>query len=617
MTALLVLTGRSVGIRYPLDQEETLIGRSSSSDVQLVDDAVSRKHAIVRRSASGFEIEDLESQNGVRKNGLRVNGKAPLEPGDTISIGETTFVFDPPIELIGGPSEAKLAIVTEGHESVVDREVKGDERGADDLARSLLELSARFSEGDPRELVDEALSVFVARFRADRGLVVGSPKLLGGAKPKVLASAGKGMITLSRTVVRRVLEEGRAIASGDAPSELACSGGVSLLAGEIRSILAAPLVFGGRTIGMLHLDKKEPAAYGPSDLETLVPSANVLALFVVSALGLDKLKKELRKLERTIEPPWIVAESPAFRSIVNEVRRAAASDSTVLLEGETGTGKEVLARLLHSESDRSSGPFVAVNLGALPPGLEESELFGHEKGAFTGAAAKKEGLFEAASGGTLFLDELGEAPPQLQVKLLRAIQERAIHHLGGTHPIEIDVRLVAATSRRLEDLVQSGKLRSDLYHRLAVIHLRVPPLRARKEDLAPLARGLLERTCKAAGISKELSPEVLDLLGERRWSGNVRELRNVIERLAIMTEGPTITLGDLPPDLLAGSDLADRAIASAESLESAVAKLEREMILRAMTRTGGVKSAAAHALGISRVTLDAKIKAHAIEWKKS
>jgi DNA-binding NtrC family response regulator/GAF domain-containing protein len=608
---LLAVTGRATGIRYELDRDHTEIGRSSSVHIQLFDAQVSRRHAAIERDGDGWLLRDL-SENGTALNGRTITGtSARLAPNDLIGVGQTSFLFSPELDYL--ISRTGPDVIIASAEPVGERalDVSGEEREA---GTELLELVAR-SLAQPegaKDLLAEAVALLAARFGAERAFVLAA--VLGAEeKPRVLAAHGQGPITVSRTIVERVLREKRALISGDAPRDVAFSGGVSIVSSDIRSLLAAPLLADGRAIGMVHLDKKAKNAFSAEDLRAFIPAVNALALVVLAGDGIDKLRKRARRAHK-VEKPQVIAESEAMKVIVEETLRASRAPSSVLYTGETGSGKEVLARLLHAESARRSGPFIAVNCGALPANLQESELFGHEKGAFTGADRQKMGLFEAANGGTLFLDEVGECARDTQVKLLRALQERVIFRVGSTRGLEVDVRIVAATSRRLEEMIARGEFREDLYYRLAVIHLRVPPLRSRSGDIAALTLAFVKELSKSAGVPvKEIDGAAIEALERRSWPGNVRELRNVIERAVIMSEGSRIGLGDLPADLLAGSDVAKTAIASGDTLAEAVARVEREMILRAWVRTAGVKSAVADALGISRVTLDAKLKLHGLQ----
>jgi transcriptional regulator with PAS, ATPase and Fis domain len=300
-----------------------------------------------------------------------------------------------------------------------------------------------------------------------------------------------------------------------------------------------------------------------------------------------------------------------MRRVLALAERAAATDSTVLITGESGTGKERIARLLHDHSRRSKKSFVGVNCGALPETLLESELFGHKKGAFTGATADKQGLFEAASGGTLFLDEVGEMPLSMQVKLLRALQEHSVRPLGSTRDVPVDVRVVAATNRDLEAFVDTGGFRKDLFYRLRVIPLELPPLRERRDDVLPLARQFIAKTCKQNSCGPcALSSDVLDALHAYAWPGNVRELENAIERAVVLAEGqPKIELGDLPPEIRAPA-AAKSAAAEPEWLT--LAEAERRHILTTLERLDGNRAATARALGIGENTLWRKLKAYGV-----
>ncbi len=303
-----------------------------------------------------------------------------------------------------------------------------------------------------------------------------------------------------------------------------------------------------------------------------------------------------------------VTRDPATLEVLELADRAAATDANVLITGESGTGKEILARRVHRHSRRVNGPFVVVNSAALPESLAESELFGHEKGAFTGAVARHQGRLELAGGGTLFLDEVGELAETVQAKLLRALEEREIERVGGGRPISIDIRLIAATNRDLKDEVAQGRFRSDLFYRLNVVSLPLPPLRDRPCDLGLLVPKLKQALANTLGVpDRQISPEAMDLLKRHRWPGNVRELRNVLERSLIAATGDTITPGDLPEldSPTAGADIGVNATLSLE-------ERERHTILEALERTGGHRERAARLLGISVRTLYNRLRQYGI-----
>jgi two-component system response regulator HydG len=305
----------------------------------------------------------------------------------------------------------------------------------------------------------------------------------------------------------------------------------------------------------------------------------------------------------------LVAKSSAMRRVLDLAARVAPSDATVLITGESGTGKERLARFLHDRSKRTKGPFLAINCGALPESLLESELFGHVKGAFTGASADKKGLFEAATNGTLFLDEIGETSLQVQVKLLRALQEHSVRPVGSTKDVHVNARIIAATNRDLESMVGERTFRKDLFYRLKVVPLEVPPLRDRREDILPLARQFIGRACKEHSCGPcSLSPEVLDLFMAYNWPGNVRELENAIERAVLLAEGkPRIEPGDLPPETR-GQPSGSRASAPDQILT--LEEVERRHILATLDRLGDNRTETAKALGIGENTLWRKLKGY-------
>ena len=308
--------------------------------------------------------------------------------------------------------------------------------------------------------------------------------------------------------------------------------------------------------------------------------------------------------------PWnleIVAEDPAMKMVLDYAHKAAAKDATILIEGESGVGKEVLARFIHTRSKRSRGPFVAINCAALPENLLESELFGHEKGAFTGAVSRKQGKFELADGGTLLLDEISEMAPSIQAKLLRALQERQIDRVGGRYPVHVDVRVIATTNRDLEKEVREGNFRLDLYYRLNVVPLRIPPLRQRKADIIALAEVFLARQAGEAGSSpKALDNGAKALLESYRWPGNVRELENLIERIAIFVESEVVTKEDIEKLLCMGPGF-DRDLLGDANLMT-LKEMEKKMIMNALKSHNGNRTHAAKMLGISVRTLRNKLK---------
>ncbi|HCP91077.1 MAG TPA: transcriptional regulator [Spartobacteria bacterium] len=358
---------------------------------------------------------------------------------------------------------------------------------------------------------------------------------------------------------------------------------------------------------------------GAYDFVTKPLNLDKVEMLVARALQSRKLEQENQTLRQQVDERYglenIIGESAALREVLDNIRQVAPSSANVLIEGESGTGKELAAHAIHNLSRRNKAKFVTVHCAALSPQLLESELFGHEKGAFTGAHERRIGRFEQANGGTIFLDEVAEIDPATQVKLLRVIsEERAFERVGGNQPLRADVRLIAASNKNLETLVREGKFRDDLFFRLNVVRITMPPLRERKEDIPLLVRGFLRHFCKANNKPLvDLTADAMDTLLTYNWPGNVRELRTAIEHGVVMATGPKITLRDLPMAVrqAAGASL-PRGISAAKAFGEKSSPLdiretEKKLIMQALATTNGNVTAAAKKLGISRRTLHRKI----------
>jgi DNA-binding NtrC family response regulator len=341
-----------------------------------------------------------------------------------------------------------------------------------------------------------------------------------------------------------------------------------------------------------------------------------IRLVLRRALERTRLERENRILRDRIDREWrfenLIGSGAAMARVFETVRKVAETDLTVLVRGESGTGKELVAQALHQRSPRRSRPFVAVNCAAISRELVESELFGHEKGAFTGADARRQGKFEAAHGGTIFLDEIGDMPPETQAKVLRVLQDRKLERVGGNQPVEVDVRVVAATHRDLEREVKAGRFREDLYYRLKVVELELPPLRERAEDLPALVNHFLDQiAARLERPKKPIGAEALARLARHPWPGNVRELRNVVEQAAVLSTGEAIEESDLrlpPGKLSAGTDPADNRKPFSEAKREAVEGFERAYLLSALRANGGNVSRTAAAIGMVRQSLQQKIR---------
>ncbi len=338
-----------------------------------------------------------------------------------------------------------------------------------------------------------------------------------------------------------------------------------------------------------------------------------LKLTIERAMEHQQLKRENRQLRDalglTVDRGHIIGQSPAMVQLLDTAAQVAASEATVMISGESGTGKELVAGLIHHNSPRKAGPYVTINCAALTETLLESELFGHEKGAFTGADRRKEGKFVQAHGGSLFLDEVSEMPLAMQVKLLRVLQEREVTRVGGEAVIPVDVRLVVATNKHIPDLIREGVFREDLYYRLNVVNLDLPPLRARRGDIPLLAQHFLETfNQRNAKEIRGFSPQGMDVLARHRWPGNVRELMNAVERAVVLARDPFLDASDFAFLTPAGADSTELGGAQEMPAGLSLASVEREAILRTLEAVGGNKSEAARQLGITRKTLASKLK---------
>ncbi len=418
----------------------------------------------------------------------------------------------------------------------------------------------------------------------------------------ILEHAGYA-VTIARSV-----EEGRALAArADAlllDVRLPDGSGIDLLRQLREQEISAPAVMisGHGTIA----DAVEATRAGAFDFLEKPLSRDKVLVTLKNALEQSSLRRENQQLrEMAGVGPKMIGASPAFLKVVEQAAMAARSDARVLLMGESGTGKELLAEHIHRESPFASGPFVKVNCAAIPSELLESELFGHEKGAFTGAVAMRRGKFEMADGGTIFLDEVGDLHAGSQAKLLRVLQEGEFQRVGGEQTIRVSVRVVSATNRNLQELVGQQKFREDLYYRLCVVPIRVPALRERTRDIAAMAEYFLSEFCTRNNFHpKQIDPDVFRPLEEYSWPGNARELRNTIERMAILNSGDILTAETIPVEIRMGSDAAPRS-----NLREARDAAERDHILRVLEETSWNVSGAARALGMERTNLHKRIRA--------
>jgi len=608
---LVLLSSPRSGQTFPVGPEGLSIGRHPDNRLLVTDHAASRFHCVVEQAEGRFRLRDLESRQGTFVNGRPVREHV-LEEGDLVAVGDLLLLF-----------QTKDAEPVRGEPAGLVDEGSFTARTTSQLApqdalktrpdfQTLLRIAgilqaARSTEELARGLLDQVLAAVpgdrAALLLADRG---------SAEIDTAFAARRRGagdLFPVSRTVVQAVLRDCMALRAEDVLLEERLAGAESLRAERIRSLLAAPLIHLGRTLGLLYVDVQEidePARlFDEGHLQILTALAGIAAGALASVRQMEWLEEENRRLTESLASD-LVGESPRIREVYRLVGRAAASESTVLLRGESGTGKEMVARALHRESPRAAKPFVAVNCATLSETLLESELFGHEKGAFTGAVARKIGKAEAADGGTLFLDEVGEIPLQLQSKLLRFLQERELDRVGGTHPIRVDVRVVAATNRDLEKAIRDGAFREDLYYRLNVVPLRLPPLRERREDISLLASHFAARISQRLGRPLAgFTPEARACLQRYDWPGNVRELANAVERALVLGEGDLIRPEDLPETVLESGGAPEVSLGQYyETLQ----ETKKRLIRGAVADAGGNITRAAARLGLQPTYLHRLIR---------
>ena len=653
LARIVVIDGPDIGLEFDVPLRGGAIGRGEGSAVQLSDLAVSRHHCTIEWSGGQFVLVDAGSRNRTLVNGQAIT-RHPLARGDVIAIGKTRMSFLP---ADGGLEEARQAMpsrvtmeVGSGELLRAARAASGrDQRAARHLA-SLAELGQRLRGiADHTDLATAACDAARGALAADRAFYL--VRDAGDSVAPVAGSATPGSTDDARLeippdAVDKVLAEGKAIALDGLP------GG--------RTAMAAPLLAaGGAPAAILYADRRAPAASAAAsaasassasasdgasaaapawdevDLLGLGCLAHLVSASAASLAVREALARDVEELAEAAGGGEFIGESPEARAVMAFVAKVGPSDATVLLTGESGSGKEMVARGVHRASRRRGQAFVAVNCAALTETLIESELFGHERGAFTGATERKIGRFEAADRGTLFLDEVGELPLGCQTKFLRVLEEQSFERVGGTKSIAVDVRVVAATNRDLAEMVRLGSFREDLYYRLSVIHTVVPPLRARPGDIPLLAAHFLARLRRRVPRRVTgFTPQALAAMRGHAWPGNVRELRNAVERAIVLGEGDLIRLEDLPPLMAsAGRAVAAPPAPAAPALPAApgapplaaaapapaalparpLRDLERDGIVAALAATGGNKAQAAALLEIDRSTLYKKIKDYGIE----
>jgi transcriptional regulator with GAF, ATPase, and Fis domain len=607
------VSGALAGQTFPLGAAPLTLGRDRGNTLQLRDLAVSRHHCVIETSEDRLLLRDLGSSQGTFVNGAPVTERT-LEHGDLVTVGGSLFLVQMRDEASGQERESVLlddrpwiamSTVHLSPEAALAA-LPPDARAARDL-QALLRIGnalheIRATAPLARRLLELALETVPAERAA---LLLLDPT---GALPVSFSLDRWGPaepFAVSRTLVERVVAEHSALLSNDVLQGGGWEGVESVQSARLQSMLAAPLTGSEGTLGVLYLDTRDPRArFDGRHLELVTAAAGIAAAALANARHMESLEEE----SMAVPDAGMVGESPRMLEVQRLLARVARTDSTVLLRGESGTGKEVAARALHRGSPRAGKPFVAINCASLSETLLESELFGHERGAFTGAVERRTGKIEAAQGGTLFMDEVGEIPPGLQARLLRVLQEREFERVGSTRPIKADIRLIAATNRDLEKAIREGTFREDLYYRLNVIAVALPSLRERREDVPLLARHFATLFGKKLGRRVAgFTPEARACLLRYGWPGNVRELANAIERAVVLGEGELIHPEDLPETVLESAPANDRAEPLGKYHDT-VNGFKKRLILEAIDQAGGNISRAAELLDLNPTYLHRLIR---------
>ncbi len=565
----------------------TSVGRAVANDVA-IDAELEPHHAQVVFDGRDFTVASVDSNANLWVNGKKKK-KSKIFHNDKLKLGEVDLVFSLYDE------SAARDVNAEG-KAPQTSEIEGMLK-LSDFNRRLLEIRAIPDQ------IEALLDAVIDVVHANKGFVI----LLRDGEPEVAAARNVDRETipdavtqLSDSILKRCIDTRQPLIVSDAVNDTMFNSSESVLDLQLSSVMVAPLIAQAQLLGLIYVGNDNVVnLFEQSSLEVLTVFAGQASLILQNAILLNQLTTDRDRIAEALEAQRfgdIIGSCPSLQEVYRRVEKVAVADISVLITGETGTGKELFARELHRRSNRANGPFIVVNCGAIPENLMESELFGHVRGAFTGAVSTRQGSFQAADGGTLFLDEIGEMPLALQVKLLRALQEREVVKVGDTKPQSVDIRVLAATNRDLEAAIKEGSFREDLYYRLNVVNLHLPPLRERGDDIAILAKFLLTKYAAEFGAPvRGFTPKALEAMHGYDWPGNVRQLENRIKKAIVLADKTLIGAEDL--DL--GGDR-QRAIVP---LTQAREDFTRRYILQVLERNGGNRTRTARELGVDPRTV--------------
>jgi transcriptional regulator with GAF, ATPase, and Fis domain len=571
---------------FPIYKKITTIGRMMGNDVCVEGAGVSDYHAQIVFDGRDFNLSEVDRDGTMEING-KSKRRAKLLHNDRLGFGNVELVF---------------SVYDESASN--DKDKDSDDAGELGGLRKLHEFSQRLMEiKDVSELLKALMDAVIEVTHADKGFLLHvrdeGPEI-AVARNLRQQDIPPSVRHLSDSIVSKVIAQRRPVIVSDALHDAEFKGSESVMNLKLCSVMCAPLIVQGQLLGLLYVGNDNVVnLFEERSLDVLTIFAAQASLIVQSALALDQLKSDRDRLQEKLEHKRfgdIVGSCAGLVEIFKRVEKVATTDISVLITGETGTGKELIAREVHTRSPRKSAPFVVVNCGAIPENLMESELFGHVRGAFTGAVATRQGKFQQADSGTLFLDEIGEMPVSLQVKLLRALQERVVTKVGDSKPERCDIRVVAATHRNLEERIKSGEFREDLFYRLNVVNLHLPPLRERGDDVLVIAKFLLAKYSEEYGAKvKGFTPNALIAMRKYSWPGNVRQLENRIKKALVLCDRSLIG----PEDL----DLFPEALEPIMSLTQAREDFQRRYILEVLERNNGNRTKTARDLGVDPRTI--------------
>lgn len=594
---------------FGITKSITSIGRGPQNDVRLADGSVDERHAHLLKDRQGFRIFAVDGAT------LVVNGKRrtewSLSDGDRIEIGRMVLVYRAHDELAAEERTDPHLLAPDLPDAVASGDPWAEpshsvtETVPLEAIKKLYRFSAKLAEAPNFEAMERNLvDAVIELAEADTGFLIvlderGNTKI-DVARNRKGQDLPESERSLSESIVSDVIQRRRPQLISDAMESSMFSDSLSVVNYKLRSVIAVPILLGEELLGVLYLGcNRKSSAFAEGFLEILSVFAAQAALLVKNALLVAELRRDNQALKDELESRTfgeIVGGSTSMQSVFKAVARFAPTDISALIVGETGTGKELIAREIHRRSARANGPFVALNMSAIPENLLEAELFGHAKGAFTGAVAERRGKFAEADGGSLFLDEIGDMPLALQAKLLRVLQERQISQLGSNKTIPIDIRLISATHQNLEEMQEQGTFRADLYFRLNEVTVALPPLRERGEDIPLLATYFLAKYSEQMGRPlRRFTPQALASMKRYRWRGNVRELEARIKKAVVMAEGPDIDLVDM--------ELEEGGMAHVLNLRDAKEAYALRYIREVLELNNGNRSKTARDLGVDPRTI--------------